>query len=152
MKFHKISEFPTIVKKDSLKSLLELIKPQMHELVPVVIGSSVSYHLGSDAEGNAIAIYEEDEDLYVNRNNLKHQNQNQNQNQNQKGSIKGFQPPKRMYLEEDVSGSVNNGGFVPFMRTNEFLDPAHAASPVPPSRESSAVKRDREKARQVKIY
>jgi len=43
----------------------------------------------------------------------------------------------------------NKNGFVPFMRTNEFLDPVHAKSPIPPSRESSAIKRDREKARQV---
>ena len=47
---------------------------------------------------------------------------------------------------EDVGSPV---GFVPFMRTNEFLDPAHAASPIPPSRESSAIKHDREKARKV---
>ncbi|CAF0907856.1 unnamed protein product [Brachionus calyciflorus] len=45
----------------------------------------------------------------------------------------------------------SNRGFVPFMRTNEVLDPVHAGSPVPPSRESSAIKRDREKARQAYI-
>lgn len=70
-------------------------------------------------------IYEEDEDLYLNNNlNLKNQD--------------------LVNIDENYSQ-----GYVPFMRTNEILDPIHACSPVPPSRESSATKRDREKARQV---
>jgi hypothetical protein len=72
-------------------------------------------------------IYEEDEDLYNSRQKKK----------------------SNKILSNLDDGDNSNFGFVPFMRTNEFLDPVHAASPVPPSRESSAVKREREKARQV---
>lgn len=50
---------------------------------------------------------------------------------------------------DENTGKNSNMGFVPFMRTDEFLDPAHATSPCPPSRESTATRRDREKARQV---
>jgi hypothetical protein len=52
-------------------------------------------------------------------------------------------------IDFDPSGKNSNMGFVPFLRTDEFLDPAHATSPVPPSRESTATKRDRDRARQV---
>jgi hypothetical protein len=56
---------------------------------------------------------------------------------------------KQSRQNDDDSGKNSNMGFVPFMRTDEFLDPAHAASPVPASRESTATNRNREKARQV---
>jgi len=36
---------------------------------------------------------------------------------------------------EDSSRVPNSGDFVPFMRTSEVLDPAHADSPLPVSRE-----------------
>lgn len=74
-------------------------------------------------------IYEEDEDMYL-------------KNNNNKPSYAGARG-------SNSSLSELNSGFVPFMRTNEVLDPVHAGSPVPPSRETSAIKRDREKARQV---
>lgn len=76
-------------------------------------------------------IYEEDEDLYLN---------NQNKNVH-----------KRQVNNSNLDDGYSNRGFVPFLRTNEVLDPVHAGSPIPPSRESTAVKRDREKARQVSI-
>lgn len=76
-------------------------------------------------------IYEEDEDLYL--------NDHHRINKSDSKVIDNF------YNNEDNS----NYGFIPFMRTHEILDPIHAGSPVPPSRESSATKRDREKARQV---
>ena len=57
---------------------------------------------------------------------------------------------KQSRQQDDYNtGKNSNMGFVPFMRTDEFLDPAHATSPCPPSRESTATKRDRDKARQV---
>ena len=68
-----------------------------------------------------------------------------------------FYKPKQNRQEDNKSNMINSArsdfenGFVPFMRTNEFLDPVHATSPIPPSRETSAIKRDREKARQVFI-
>ena len=78
-------------------------------------------------------IYEEDEDQYLrsNRNNGRH----------------GMKTSGRSSPGFDDLGSPT--GFVPFLRTHEVLDPAHSDSPVPPSRESSAVKRSRDKARQV---
>lgn len=75
-------------------------------------------------------IYEEDEDMFLN-------NRNANDNYDLKLNNNSY------------SSFGENRGFVPFMRTNEVLDPVHAGSPVPPSRETSAAKRDREKARQV---
>jgi hypothetical protein len=80
-------------------------------------------------------IYEEDENLHESNNNTTQRQINQlNLNLN------------------TANQSLNDlNGFVPFMRTNEFLNPAHAGSPVPPSRESSAVKKERERARQVSI-
>lgn len=96
-------------------------------------------------------IYEDDEDRY-----LKPAPNSHRQLQNLK------EPPKQAYTEppqsqrflsndndmrlEDIGSPL---GFVPFMRTDEFLNPAHAASPIPPSREASAVKNEREKARNV---
>ncbi|RNA02956.1 hypothetical protein BpHYR1_045010 [Brachionus plicatilis] len=77
-------------------------------------------------------IYEEDEDLYL------------HQNYPSKIADLNIKDPSFFNGEENSSR-----GFVPFMRTNEILDPVHAGSPVPPSRESSAVKRDRERARQM---
>jgi hypothetical protein len=82
-------------------------------------------------------IYEEDEDMYLN---------------NQKSNHKNHTSHNRLsnnQLSSSYEDLNHQNGFVPFMRTNEFLDPTHAGSPVPPSRESSAIKRDREKARQV---
>lgn len=88
-------------------------------------------------------IYEEDED----RNSINQEFFNNNivsYNNNNKSN--GLKPAKLSDSRE-----LENG-FVPFMRTNEFLDPAHATSPIPPSRETSAIKRDREKARQVCLF
>jgi hypothetical protein len=88
-------------------------------------------------------IYEEDEDLYINKN---------VDNSEEAGKNEGL----RNKINENNSNSssiedlfVANRGYVPFMRTNEILDPVHAASPIPPSRETSAIKKGREKARQV---
>jgi hypothetical protein len=81
-------------------------------------------------------IYEEDEDMYLN---------NQKSNKNHPSNHRST----NNQLSSSYEDMNHQNGFVPFMRTNEFLDPTHAGSPVPPSRESSAIKRDREKARQV---
>ena len=111
--------------------------------------------LGKNLAANTI--YEEDEDSYANPH-------RQLQNNGKKASITTSQqnhhptpqmPQQQQQLfqsPKNVNSSLDdysNIGFVPFMRTNEFLDPTHAGSPVPPSRESSAVKENREKARQV---
>ena len=100
-----------------------------------IVGSGSNANKGQESILNLLTknlaantIYEEDEDLY---------------NSRQKNKTNRI-------LSNLDDGDNSNFGFVPFMRTNEFLDPAHAASPVPPSRESSAVKKEREKARQVK--
>lgn len=77
-------------------------------------------------------IYEQDEDLYLNN--------------NYSSNIVNLNIKDQDLMNADENYSH---GYVPFMRTNEILDPIHACSPVPPSRESSAIKRDREKARQV---
>lgn len=88
-------------------------------------------------------IYEEDEDKYLTtRNTNVNTEANLNYSNNNNNNLKSG---SNSSLEELHSGR----GFVPFMRTNEILDPVHAGSPVPPSRESSAIKRNREKARQV---
>jgi hypothetical protein len=65
----------------------------------------------------------------------------------EKGVLRHNQQRISYSNERDSDSSLS---FVPFMRTNEFLNPAHAASPVPPSRESTATKQERDKARQVK--
>jgi hypothetical protein len=78
-------------------------------------------------------IYEEDEDMFLNKEAKPNENYDL---QLRNGSLSSF-------------GDNSNRGFVPFMRTNEVLDPVHAGSPVPPSRESSAIKQNRDKARQV---
>lgn len=98
-------------------------------------------------------IYEEDENEGMNHH---HHHQNQNHGQaflTQQAPIRNPPPPPQQHqqpMSSNRSELENEFGFVPFMRTNEFLNPAHAGSPIPPSRESSAVKREREKARQVK--
>jgi hypothetical protein len=87
-------------------------------------------------------IYEEEEDAYLNaQRKLKHSTQANKQQQQAKVLA-------NLHSSSMEDLSIKNG-FVPFMRTDEFLNPAHATSPVPPSRESSAIKREREKARQV---
>ncbi|CAH1785208.1 unnamed protein product [Owenia fusiformis] len=42
-----------------------------------------------------------------------------------------------------VSPPIATGDFVPFLRTKDILDPAHADSPCPPSRENSRMERAR---------
>jgi len=88
-------------------------------------------------------IYEDDEDRYL----RPVDNSERGRNQGQMGVSRFSRTEREDMRVEDMGGSPM--GFVPFMRTDEFLDPAHAASPVPPSRESSAIKQDREKARQA---
>lgn len=83
-------------------------------------------------------IYEEDEDAYLRKKSFASNNRDRRAENNYSPEI----------MLDELSTSPR--GFVPFMRTNEFLDPAHSDSPVPPSRESSAVKRSRDKARQVR--
>lgn len=113
-------------------------------------GESILNLLNKNLATNTI--YEEDEDQFAT-------NQNVNRYTN-RGNINLPQQTHRQVSDQQKSNKNSNSnnssldldgqnGFVPFMRTNEFLDPKHAGSPVPPSRESSAVKRDREKARQV---
>ncbi len=86
-------------------------------------------------------IYEDDEDTYL------RPAQSINQGGRNLGASRFSRNERDDLRVEDMGGSPM--GFVPFMRTDEFLDPAHAGSPVPPSRESSAMKQDREKARQA---
>jgi hypothetical protein len=50
------------------------------------------------------------------------------------------------------SNDTFKSGFVPFTRTDEVLNPAHATSPCPPSRESTATKFNRDKARKVRLF
>jgi hypothetical protein len=101
-------------------------------------------------------IYEEDEDRSMmdlpppaqDNHNRTHHNRNQQQQQqlllsNRSDNNNNNNPNFNFEL------NPNDFGFVPFLRTNEFLNPAHAGSPVPPSRENSAQKRERERARQV---
>jgi len=92
----------------------------------------------------ANTIYEEDEDRYSSHHDPYLQNKNlfNGGNNNNNRLLTNRSNSSRDDIEY-------KNGFVPFMRTNEFLDPVHATSPIPPSRETSAIKRDREKARQV---
>ena len=96
-------------------------------------------------------IYEDDEDKYLKAPPPMDSQRNRKTHQPNKYDSQMMMMSNRNESSlriEDVGSPV---GFVPFMRTNEFLDPAHAASPIPPSRESSAIKHDREKARKVFI-
>jgi hypothetical protein len=98
-------------------------------------------------------IYEEDEDQYVNNNTT---NKNNGRREDPQDLNEANNTNKNTnYLSKSNSSSIedlllSNRGYVPFMRTNDLLDPVHAGSPVPSSRESSAVKKSREKARQVR--
>lgn len=83
-------------------------------------------------------IYEDDEDKYL--------KPSRNQNRELNDHLRSSRDQNDMRVE-DLGGSPL--GFVPFMRTDEFLDPAHAGSPIPPSRESSAIKQERDKARKA---
>jgi hypothetical protein len=102
--------------------------------------------LGKNLAANTI--YEEDEvsgDVYAKP--PHHLQSNNNYNQSHRSQhVAAAAAPKNVNSSFD---DYNNSGFVPFMRTNEFLDPTHAESPIPPSRESSAIKQNRDKARQV---
>ena len=107
--------------------------------------------LGKNLAANTI--YEEDEDQTNHHRQQNQRNQANNFNQNEPTQRNQSQVSNH---QQQHNKNVNSGledfsdtGFVPFMRTNEFLDPTHAGSPIPPSRESSAVKENREKARQV---
>ncbi len=102
-------------------------------------------------------IYEEDENEQQptfeqnhNQRNTNQQQQQPNRNSNQQAMLSN-RSDNQLNRSGNFTGNLspNDFGFVPFLRTNEFLNPAHAGSPVPPSRESSAVKKDRERARQV---
>ena len=115
--------------------------------------------LGKNLAANTI--YEEEEETHPNQHrqtNQKHQINNYNQSSNEAINTVRSQAQSQHHFNQPQLKNVNstsslddylNNGFVPFMRTNEFLDPTHAGSPIPPSRESSAVKENREKARQV---
>jgi hypothetical protein len=109
--------------------------------------------LGKNLAANTI--YEEDEENQTNhhrQNYQKHQATNFNSNVNEPTQRNQSQVSNQQNHIKNVNSRLDDysdTGFVPFMRTNEFLDPTHAGSPIPPSRESSAVKENREKARQV---
>ena len=103
------------------------------------------------ANKNSI-IYEDDEDRYLkpapnSHRQLQHIKEPPKQTYNEQPQSQRFLSNENDLRLEDIGGSPL--GFVPFMRTDEFLNPAHAASPIPPSREASAVKNEREKARNV---
>lgn len=92
-------------------------------------------------------IMEEDEDLYINNNNNNRNTRGNDEDENTRNE-------RPTNLNKSNSSSIedmlmSNRGYVPFLRTNEILDPVHAGSPVPPSRESSAIKKGRDRARQV---
>lgn len=50
---------------------------------------------------------------------------------------------------QDLDPRSSNSNFIPFIRTQEILDPAHAADPVPLSRETTAVQRARQAYHEV---
>lgn len=120
-------------------------------------GESIMNLLNKNLTNNVI--YEDEEDRYMrhgptNAPLTDYNNRGGQSNHNHGKQIREFdQPPTSRYSRTDNDMRIEDIGsplgFVPFMRTDEFLDPAHAASPVPPSRETSAIKNDREKARNV---
>lgn len=91
-------------------------------------------------------IYEEEEDNFIN-NNVENPEGNAKNEINENINLSNVYNSNSSSLEDLL---LSNRGYVPFMRTNEILDPVHAASPIPPSRESSAIKRSRDKARKVR--
>ena len=110
-------------------------------------GESIMNLLNKNLKNNTI--YEDEEDRSVSHGPTNDYRGTQNHKQ-----IRDFdQAPASRYSRADNDMRIEDIGsplgFVPFMRTDEFLDPAHAASPIPPSRETSAIKQEREKARSV---
>ena len=106
-------------------------------------GESIMNLLTKNISNNVI--YEDDEDRYL-KPREPQRNINKQSYDFEPVATARFSRNDHDLRVDDMGSPV---GFVPFMRTNEFLDPAHAGSPVPPSRESSAVKQDREKARRA---
>ena len=122
-------------------------------------GESILNLLNKNLANNTI--YEEDEDQFAANPNMNRYTHRGNAGGGhlvpQQSNRQVSEPQKTNKNSNSNNSSLDEAafgqnGFVPFMRTNEFLDPKHAGSPVPPSRESSAVKRDREKARQVYFF